>query len=47
MTECGDYNDIYNEDRLHETPRFNDGDNDYDYDYDSEYDYEKDVDIEH
>jgi len=48
------YNDIYNVDRLHETPRFNnldDYDYDYDYDcdyhYDSEYDYEKDVDIEH
>lgn len=37
------YNDIYNEDRLYETPRFNNLD-DYD---DSEYDYEKDIDIEH
>ena len=34
------YNDIYNEDRLYETPRFNDGDDDYD-----ELDYENEPDI--
>lgn len=41
------YNDIYNEDRLYETPRFNDCDDDYQYFEDSEYDYDKDIDIEH
>lgn len=34
------YNDIYNEDRLYETPRFN---NDDDYDYYSDYDYEEEL----
>ena len=43
------YNDVYNEDRLYETPRFNDGDDydDYNYDYDYDSENEKDVDIEH
>jgi len=38
------YNDIYNEDRLHESPCLNNDDDTF---YDSDYDYEKELDIEY